>query len=250
MQYTISEDTVEIEGKTFTGDIGARQMHADGKPYHTFRTYTVLADGNNITFRNCMFENTAGPGSKAGQAIALYLDGDNISLYNCILKGAQDTLFLAPLPPKEYEKDGFLGPKQYTPRTNRTFYFKNCIIEGSVDFVFGGATAFFENCDFVSNDAGYVFAPCTPEETNEGFVVRNCRFLRKNGVPDGSVYLARPWRNFAKVTIENCFLDSHIHPEGFSDWNKPDAHHTVVFKESGSYGPGALNTKRPEWVRS
>jgi pectinesterase len=98
--------------------------HKDGRPYHTFRTYTVLVDGNDITFKNCTFENTAGPGEvKSGQAIALYLDGDDIHLENCILKGHQDTLFLAPLPEKEREMDGFLGPKQFTPRTMRSFLF-------------------------------------------------------------------------------------------------------------------------------
>lgn len=248
MQYVLSDSDQIYEGRVFSGDISALAIHADGRPYHTFRTATVLADGDRIRFRDCTFENTAGCGKDAGQAIALYLDGAEIRLENCRLIGHQDTLFLAPLPPKEMQKDGFLGPKQFTPRTDRVFYFKNCMIEGGVDFIFGGATAFFDECDFVSNEPGYVFAPSTPEHIDTGFVARNCRFLRKENVPDASCYIARPWRNFAKVRLEDCFLDVHIHPEGFHDWNKQEARETVKFEEYRSKGPGALTAKRPDWI--
>ena len=160
MQYVLSDSDKIYKNEYYTGGVGARQTHQDGRPVHTFRTQTVLVDGNSIVFDNCTFENTAGPGDKAGQAIALYLDGDDIVLKNCHMKGFQDTLFLAPLPEKEIEPGGFIGPKEFAPRTNRVFHFENCIIEGSVDFIFGGATAYFDSCDFVSIDKGWIFALC------------------------------------------------------------------------------------------
>ncbi|MBR6898581.1 MAG: pectin esterase [Lachnospiraceae bacterium] len=240
----ISENNRVYNGECFTGGLGAKMTHPDGRPYHTFRTASVLVDGNKIVFNGCVFENTAGPGERAGQAIALYLDGDDIVLNDCVLKGWQDTLFLAPLPPKEYEKDGFIGPKQFTPRVPRTFTFNRCRIEGDVDFVFGGATAFFNDCEFVSLRKGYVFAPSTPEGAEAGFVIKNCRFLRAAGVEDGSCYIARPWREYAKLSIENCYMDAHIAPEGYVDWGKP--HEGLRFTETGSYGPGA--GKRADWV--
>ncbi len=249
-QITLSKSNQVITGKTFDGSLYARMQHEDGRPYHTFRTQTVLADGDHITFKDCTFINSAGPGEKVGQAIALYLDGDDIHLENCTLSGHQDTLFMAPLPPKEYEKDGFLGPKQFTPRTDRTFYFKNCVIEGGIDFIFGGATAYFDDCEFRSVEPGFVFAPCTPEHVETGFVARNCRFTFSNekAVPEGSCYIARPWRDYAKVTIEHCFLDRHIAAAGWDDWGKEHAHDTVRFVESDSYGPGAVMDQRPAWV--
>ncbi len=79
MQYVLSESDREYRNEFYTSDIGAHQIHSDGRPVHTFRTQTVLVDGNNIVFDGCTFENTAGPGEVAGQAIALYLDGDNIT---------------------------------------------------------------------------------------------------------------------------------------------------------------------------
>lgn len=248
MQYHISESDILIENQNFTGAHYAREEHEDGKLYGTFRTYTVLVDGNNVTFKNCVFENTAGPGDKMGQAVALYLDGDNICLDDCILRGHQDTLFLAPLPEKEIIPGGFLGPKQFTPRHNRVVRFRNCLIEGGVDFIFGGATAYFENCEFRSVEPGYVFAPSTPETVDEGFVATNCRFTARENVPEASCYIARPWRNFAKVRLENCYLGAHIHPLGWNDWDKKEAHATVGFLEKESYGPAA-NMVRPEYVK-
>lgn len=248
MQYHISESDITIENITYTGALYAKKEHEDGRLYGTFRTYTVLVDGDNVTFKNCVFENTAGRGEDVGQAIALYIDGDNVRLENCILRGHQDTLFLAPLPEKEMIPGGFLGPKQFTPRYHRKVYFKNCVIEGGVDFIFGGAQARFEDCEFKSVEPGYVFAPSTPEGVETGFVAVNCRFTAEENVPKHSCYIGRPWRNHAKIRLENCYLGSHIHPLGWDDWNKPQAHETVEFIEIDSYGEGA-GTARPDYVK-
>ena len=247
-QYTVSDDNITIEKKVFTAGIGAYEIHEDGKPYHTFRTQTLLVDGNRVRIDRCLIENNAGPGKTAGQAIALYLDGDDIEVTDSVIRGDQDTLFLAPLPPREYEKDGFLGPKCFTPRTRRRFVFRNCVIFGSVDFIFGGASAIFEECDIISVAPGWALAPCTPEGERDGFVLRNCRFLCETGVPEESCYIARPWREFGKVRLENCFLDRHICRAGWDDWGKKEAHGTVRFEEYASFGPGACNEARPDWV--
>ncbi len=248
-QFHISESNIIIENKIYSGSHFAREIHADGSKYGTFRTYTVLVDGDNITFKNCIFENTAGKGEDVGQALALYLDGDNITLENCTLKGHQDTLFLAPLPEKEIIPGGFLGPKQFAERKNHTFYFKNCTIEGGVDFIFGGATAYFENCEFISVEEGFVFAPSTPKTVEKGFVAINCRFTAKENVPEKSCYIARPWRDYGAVELINCYLGGHIHPDGFDDWGKTHAHSTVRFVERNSYGEGAKNPTRPSYVK-
>lgn len=248
-QIHISESNITIENKTFSGAHFAREIHKDGQKRGTFRSYTVLVDGDNIVFKNCIFENTAGKGEDVGQALALYLDGDNITLENCTLRGHQDTLFLAPLPDKEIIPGGFLGPKQFTERKRRTFFFKNCRIEGGVDFIFGGATAFFDNCEFVSVEEGYIFAPSTPKDVEIGFLATNCHFTATENVRKASCYIARPWRDFGAVEIINCYLGEHIHPNGFDDWGKTHAHKTIRFKETESYGEGA-STNRPDYVNS
>lgn len=248
MQYHISESNITIDNQIYSGSHYAKELHEDGRLYGTFRTYTVLVDGHNITFKNCVFENTAGPGEKVGQAIALYIDGDNIHLEECVIKGHQDTLFLAPLPEKEIIPGGFLGPKQSEPRYRRTVFFDNCIIEGGVDFIFGGAECYFENCEFKSVERGFVFAPSTPEGQNAGIVAKNCKFTAIEEVPKHSCYIGRPWRNHAKIRLENCYLGEHLHPLGWDDWNKKEAHETVEFVEKGSYGPG-FSKERPDYVK-
>ena len=76
MTQVISDNGIEIRDQLFTGSLHATMIHADGRPYHTFRTPTVIINGANVTCIQCTFENTAGPGKEKGQAIALTLDGE------------------------------------------------------------------------------------------------------------------------------------------------------------------------------
>jgi len=232
MTVVVNESQRVICDRVFTGSLYAGLPHGDGRPYHTFRTASVLVTGRDLTFRRCRFENTALPPAAAGaarQAIALYLDGDEIRLEDCVIRSRQDSLFLAPLPEKEREKDGFLGPRQYEPRLPRTVHLTRCRIEGDVDFVFGGATAYFDECEFVSLGRGWVFAPCTPPGET-GFVARGCRFTAAGEVPEASCYVARPWREHAAVTLEDCTLGPHIHPQIFCGWNEETWPETVRFE--------------------
>ncbi|MDY5348074.1 MAG: pectinesterase family protein [Candidatus Ventricola sp.] len=225
----------------------AYTLLADGRKRGTFRTATLRTDAPCITLRGLTIENDAAPREAAGQAIALYADGDGLLCEDCRLLGAQDTLFTAPLPPREIEKDGFIGPKQHAPRVAQHHVYRRCLISGDVDFIFGGAAAWFDRCTIQNIDGrsdrstpyvGYATAASTPEGQRFGYVFSHCRFVGE-GVPDGSVYLGRPWREFAKTVLVDCELGAHIAPAGFHDWNKPAAHDTAFYAECGSFGPGA-----------
>ena len=225
----------------------AYTLLADGRKRGTFRTATLRTDAPGITLRGLTIENDAAPREAAGQAIALYADGDGLLCEDCRLLGAQDTLFTAPLPPREIEKDGFIGPKQHAPRVAQHHVYRRCLISGDVDFIFGGAAAWFDRCTIQNIDGrsdrstpyvGYATAASTPEGQRFGYVFSHCRFVSE-GVPDGSVYLGRPWREFAKTVLIDCELGAHIAPAGFHDWNKPAAHDTAFYAECGSFGPGA-----------
>ena len=135
-----------------TGELGGYEILADGLKRGTFRTQTVFVHTHDFTARDLTIENTAGLGHIAGQAIALYADGDRLYFENVHLKGFQDTLFTGPLPPKEVEPGGFRGPLEHAPRINGRQYYRKCTIEGSIDFIFGSATAYFEECTLVSRD--------------------------------------------------------------------------------------------------
>lgn len=165
------------EETILTYGLYARMPSDDIGKLGTFRTYSCFIDTHDFTASNLTFENSAGPGTKVGQALALYVDGDRIAFHDCRFLGNQDTLFTAPLPPKEIEPNGFVGPKQSAPRINGRHFYQRCYIEGDIDFIFGGATAYFEDCEFFSKYTGqpissYVTAASTPEGQEYGYVCR------------------------------------------------------------------------------
>lgn len=125
----------------------------------TFRSYTMLIDADRVTLRDLSIENSAGAGPGIGQAIALYADGDELCFDHIALLGWQDTLFTGPLPPKEIEKNGFIGPKQFAPRRNGRQYYHDCHIEGDIDFIFGSATAYFDHCTIYQKDRRKLLRP-------------------------------------------------------------------------------------------
>lgn len=222
----------------------------DGSKRGTFRSYSVFLDASNVTMKNLSIENASGDENTHGQAIALYAEGDHLYFENLRLIGRQDTLFTGPLPPKELQPNGFIGPKQFSPRINGRQYYKDCYICGNIDFIFGSATAYFEHCRIESLShksephaiQGYVSAPSTPEGQEYGYVFYNCSFLSKECAAS-TCYLARPWRDFAKAVFIQCEVGPHIHPEGFHDWNKPNAREHAFFAAYGNYRPSGTSSE-------
>ena len=194
-------------------------------------------------------ENDAGPGAQVGQAVAAYVDSAHAAFVNVRLLGNQDTLFCAPLPEKEREKDGFLGPRGLAPRRPTAQYYQHCEIAGDIDFIFGGADALFEQCTIrtVNNHlpASYVTAPSGSAE-GLGFVFWDCDFV-SDGCPAGTVFLGRPWRPTGKTAVLDCRLGAHIAPEGFSPWQSRTDSDLACFAEAGSTGAGAA--ARGGWVK-
>lgn len=216
----------------------------DGEKRGTFRSQTMFLEGNDITLENITIANTAGFGKEIGQAVALYADGSSHIYKNCRFVGHQDTLFLAPLPEKEYEVNGFRGPKQFAPRTPGSYRLEHCYIEGTVDYIFGGGEAFFLQCELKSlNDKGtcYVTAASTPEEQKYGFVFYQCKFTGMTA--EKNVYLGRPWRNYAKTVIIACELGECIAEVGWNDWGKENAHQTITYAEAENTGMGVIGKR-------
>lgn len=239
------------------GDYG-REIMPDGIKRGTFRTATVRIDAQDFKASHLTFQNDAGYGYKVGQALALYTDGDRCYIEDCDLIGSQDTLFTAPLPEKEVEPGGFRGPGEFRPRTMTRQMFKNCYLQGDVDFLFGSAIVYFEDCEIFSKlpegkelpedpaaevTYGYVTAASTPEAEPFGYVLKNCRLT--SDCPAHTVYLGRPWREFAKTVYLNCELGEHIHPLGWKDWGKTHGH--FYYGEYQSFGPGANPDARADF---
>lgn len=190
----------------------------------TFHTATLLVQGDEFRAENLTIENSAGP---VGQAIALAVEADRCVVENCRLLGNQDTLYA----------DG---------ATTRQHY-RNCCIEGTTDFIFGGATALFENCTIHSKANSFITAASTPEGRPHGFLFRRCKLTAADGVD--KVYLGRPWRSYAKTVFVECDMGGHIRPEGWNNWNAPEKEQTVFYAEGANRGPGADTTNRVTWAK-
>lgn len=204
-----------------THEIHANLTGPDGRRLGTFRTATLQVDGDGFEMENLTVANAAGP---VGQALALRVDGDRVRFRRCRFLGWQDTILL-----------------------NRgRQYFEDCYIEGHVDFIFGGATAWFENCRIHCLRDGYITAASTPADQPYGFVFHRCRITGESGV---KTYLGRPWRPHAMTVFLRTFMSEVVRPEGWHNWGDPAREKTVRYAEYGSHGPGADPAARVPWAR-
>lgn len=205
-----------------TYNLNANMLGPDGKPIGTFRTASTIIDADDFTAENLTFENSAGP---VGQALAIRIEGDRVAFRNCRFLGWQDTIL-----------------------ANRgRHYFENCYIAGHVDFIFGGATAFFERCHIHCLRNGYVTAASTPTEQPFGFVFSHCKITGES--QEVKTYLGRPWRDFASAVFLNTEMSEVVRPEGWHNWDKPLREQTSRYAEFKSTGAGADRTARVSWSR-
>lgn len=236
-------------------DDGAFDLMEDGSKRGTFRSYTAFFGGKKATVKNMTIANTAGDGSAYGQALAVYADANVCYFENVKLTGHQDTLFCAPLPLTERQKNGFMGPRVLNPRKKTKQLYRKCEIYGDVDFIFGGADAVFEDCLIVCNNRqknvssddskdgrfinGYITAACGTKD-DLGFVFRNCTIKGEEGCAEGSVFLGRPWRDEARTVFFDCKMDESIAPERFSGWGAIDKDQPDTYY--GEYGSVSLES--------
>jgi len=250
-----NRETTRIEYGDF-----AKKAHKDGREYNTFRTFTVCVTGERVVMSDLTICNTNTEPEKVGQCVALSVNAKAFYGERLNLVSTQDTLFTAPFPddlvirysgltndPTYY--DGFIPNEQlYMEGVSLQFY-KDCNIYGNVDFIFGGAEAYFENCNLISvaekRVNGYVAAPCHSLKQETGYVFLNCRF-KADGAGKGTVYLARPWRDFGKCEFINCALDEHINPVLFDKWNDTYRDKTARF---GYYNLSGIPLAPAPWCK-
>jgi len=216
--HLIGEDP---EKTVFTYNLNANMIGVDGKIISTFRTPSTFIDADDFTVENITFENSAGP---VGQALAVRVDGDRVVFRNCLFLGWQDTIFI-----------------------NRgRQYFENCYITGHVDFIFGAATAWFENCHIHILRDGYITAASTPPQQQWGFVFSHCKIT---GEANAKTFLGRPWRTYASTIFLNTEMSEVVRPEGWNNWNQPEREKTSRYAEFGSTGAGAKSKERVKWAK-
>jgi pectinesterase len=217
-----SKDSTIIVWEDYSGKLFSKDTVNNKKKMTTFNSYTVYVHGNDITIENLTIKNAAG---RVGQAVALHVDGDRFIIKNCNLLGNQDTLL--------------------TANDNSKQYYVDCYIEGTTDFIFGNATAVFQDCVIKSLTNSYVTAASTTQNQQYGYVFFNCKLIAADECKQE--YLGRPWRAYAKVVFINCELGKHIRPEGWHNWGKTENEATAYYAEYNNTGEGAATDKRVTW---
>lgn len=220
-----------------------------GREITTFKTQTVAICADGVTLRDLTISNDAEHPEIKGQEVALYVTADRFTATNCAFTSTQDTLFCAPLPDDLVLRyDGFLPDHLRLREGQCRQIFKNCVISGTVDFIFGCACALFDDCDIVSifdtRNCGYIAAPAHSLKQVLGFVFYKCRFTSADGVADNSIYLARPWRDFGLCHFVECEYGKHICLDGFDKWNDTNRDRTARFYEYPAVG------SRVAWSKS
>ena len=187
---------------------------------NTMLTYndpaTILGTQNSASFSinatdfsavNISFANTYGDGS---QAVAVLVNADRVAFSNCRFLGFQDTLYLK----------GSGAPRHY---------FKNCYLDGHVDYIFGSSIAVFDSCVLYPKSksgtaAAHITAANTPAGQSYGLVFRDC--IVHNNTGTTNYYLGRPWQNAAATPANNktvflntVFGGSLILPAGWDTWD-------------------------------
>ncbi|OEL18719.1 putative pectinesterase 63 [Dichanthelium oligosanthes] len=142
----------------------ATTLGKDGKPLGTVGSATVTVESDYFMAYGVIFKNDAPlpkPGAKKGQAPALRVMGTKAAFYNCTIIGGQVAL---------YDQKGL-------------HYFKDCVIKGTIDFIFGFARSLYEACSIVSINKDIVPKPAEPQASKttvaaagaeSGFSFKNC----------------------------------------------------------------------------
>jgi pectin methylesterase-like acyl-CoA thioesterase len=230
---------VEIEFDNANGT-----MKPDGTTFGTSGSASVLLSGNDFTAGNITFANTfneaAHPEITGQQAVAVRTTGDRLVFENVRFLGNQDTLY-----------DNSVA----TTTVDRSYY-RDCYVEGDVDFIFGRGTAVFDNCEIHSLDRGstsnngYVTAASTDTSNPFGFLFEQCALT--SAAAPGTVSLGRPWHPgndvnaIAQVVVRDSVIGAHLKSPPWTDFGT-FSWRDARYDEYLNTGPGSTPTAdRPQ----
>ncbi|BAF23181.1 probable pectinesterase/pectinesterase inhibitor 32 [Oryza sativa Japonica Group] len=214
-------------------------MKSKNKNRGTACTGTLNVQKDGFIARELTVENTAGP--QAMQAAAVVVKSDRAVFFRCEITGYQDTLLAD---------------------VYRQFY-RECVISGTIDFVWGEATAVFQMCHLLvrrplEGSHNTITAQgrnhSEPVVARSGFVFQECNVSTKEDLRGVDTYLGRPWHPDSRVIFMSSYLDGNVvNPKGWVAWrinNATDERSTastVYYAEYNNTGAGANVTQRVNW---
>jgi pectin methylesterase-like acyl-CoA thioesterase len=214
-------------GQSSTGTIltynnyAAKINPATGAAYGTSNSASTFINGAGFYALNLTFANSSGP---VGQAVAVRSTADKAVFKNCRFLGDQDT---------------------YYPHSGRSYH-ENCYFEGTTDFIFGGAIAYFQNCQLYTKGGSSLTAANTASYLAYGYVFNNCQIT---GSGSNITDLGRPWGGYASVTFMNTSITNAIKAVGWNDWGNSANQTTARFSEYNNSGAGYVPASRVSWSK-
>ncbi|CAI0466909.1 unnamed protein product [Linum tenue] len=227
----------ELVGIMFIGDgpdktrVTGNKNYRDGFQTQDTPTVAILAPG--FIAKDMGFENTAGP--EGFQAVAFLTQSDYSVYYNCQFDGYQDTL---------------------CPLAYRQFY-RDCVISGTIDFIFGVARTVLQNCTIIVrkpmlNQENIITAEGRQDPNGvSAIVIMNSKIVGapeylavKDQIP---TYLGRPWKVYSRTVIMHTEIDDIITPSGWAQWEGDAGLTTSYYAEFENTGPGSNQKGRATW---
>ncbi|PKA61165.1 Putative pectinesterase 63 [Apostasia shenzhenica] len=216
---------------TFSGDANAMPTITFGgraAQYGTLDSATVIVESNYFIASNIIFHNSAKRpvlGEEGAQAVAMRISGDKAAFYGCRFLGYQDTLC--------DDKGKHL--------------FKDCFIQGTVDFIFGNGRSIYLRCEInsVADGITYITAQARSMVAEDGgFAFVHCKVTGT-----GNAYLSRAWKDSSRVVFAYTFMGSLVQPKGWDDKGFPNRRGSVFYGEYKCMGPGAATGERVDYVK-
>ncbi|OAY48896.1 hypothetical protein MANES_05G013700v8 [Manihot esculenta] len=196
----------------------------------TFISYADNIKAEGITIKNTYNLQNGGQNITMKRATAIRIQGDKSAFYDCAFVGIQDTFF---------DDKG-------------SHYFKNCYIEGAIDFIYGSAQSIYEECVISLNVGKYdpglpssitAQKKAEPEDPS-GFVFKNCEITGT-----GKAHLGRAWGPYSTVIIYNSTISDIILPQGWNAWHFVGHEENFTYVEANNTGAGADTSRRVPWLK-
>ncbi|KAF1937939.1 pectin lyase-like protein, partial [Clathrospora elynae] len=190
-------------------------------------TATFATGSSTISLYNInMINNDNSDGSEANYVtLAASIYGNDVAFYGCSFDGWQDTLL--------------------TGATAGYQYYESCYIGGAIDFIWGYSKAYFKGCSIGAKHKGSSMTAHGRASSSEigGYIFDQCLFTTAPGATDdltNTVYLGRPYSQYAFVVVKNSYIDSVIIPTGWKIWSATDPRtNHITFAEYNNSGPSS-----------
>ncbi|KAJ5733416.1 Pectinesterase catalytic [Penicillium malachiteum] len=189
-------------------------------------TATITTGSTQIAFYNINIINSDNlDGSESSYVtLAASISGNHVAFYAVYFQGWQDTLLTN-------TKTGYQ-------------YYESSYIEGAIDFIWGYSKAYFKGCTIGAKKAKSAMTAQSRASSDAigGYIFDQTLFTAAADATvdlTETVYLGRPYSEYALVVIKDSYLTDVVNPSGWKVWSTTDPRTDyITFAEFNNSGPG------------